>query len=189
MSVRGRLLVATAGGAAVAAGLIGLAGPAGASTATTGPTPSAKAAACDKAAWEAKVQGRPSAYHPGAASGDYLWHDSHGFHLRVTHHSTDRAVYTGQIVSSAAMRKDAVRLEGRDSVALSANRKVLSFRFYNYGHTDGVNFHTDCAGTLTVKWLHRDGDRLGRTHVYLGAKSAHPAHVPFVVHRKPVTAS
>jgi hypothetical protein len=184
MSIRGRMLLATAGTAAAAACLTGIAAPASASST---PAPSAKAAACDKAPWQARVQAMPSAYHPGAASGDYLWHDSHGFHLRVTHHTSDRAVYTGEIVSSAPMRKEAVKLEGRDVAALSANRKVLSFRFYNYGHTDGINFHTDCATALEVKWLHRSGVRLSSSHVYLGAKSAHPAHIPFVVRRMPTT--
>lgn len=180
MSIRGRTLLVAAGAAAAATCLTGLAAPA---SAATTPTPSAKAAACDRAPWEAKVQGVPSAYHPGAVGGDYLWHDRHGFHLRITHHSNERFVYSGAIVSTAPMRKDAVKLEGKDVAALSANRKVLSFRFYNYGHTDGINFHTDCASALTVKWLHRDGARMSTSHVYLGAKSAHPAHIPFLVHR------
>jgi hypothetical protein len=184
MSMHRRVALAVAGTAAGAACLTGLASPASASTA---PTPSARAAACDRAPWEAKVQGLPSAYHPGAAGGDYLWHDSNGFHLRVTHHSTERFVYSGQIVSPAPMRKDAVQLEGKDVAALSADRRVLTFRFLNYGHTDGINFHTDCAAALTVRSLRRDGARMLASHVYLGAKSVHPAQIPFVVHRMPVT--
>lgn len=194
MSIRKRALLAVAGTAAAAACLTGLApaasaSPASASTTPASPPPSATAAACDKTPWEAKVQGRPSAYHAGAASGDYLWHNSTGFHLRVTHHSTDRTAYTGKIVSSAPMRLDPVKLEGRDTVALSADRKVLSFRFYNFGRTDGVNFHTDCAQSLQVGWLHRAGHRVALDHVFLGATSAHPAHIPFTVHRVPVPAS
>jgi hypothetical protein len=164
--------------AASAAALVGFVPAAGAVAST--PTPTQKA--CDRAPWEAKIQGRPD-YHPGTVSGDYLWHDTNGFHLRVTHHRNDRAVFAGRIVSSAPMRKDAVRLEGRDYAALSANRKVLTFRFYNYGHTDGVNFHTDCARALSVRWLNRDGKPLAHSHINLGAASAHPAHVPFTVHR------
>ena len=164
--------------AAMAACLVGF-GPAVASAAST-PTPAQRS--CDRAPWQAKIQGRPD-YHAGTGGGDYLWHDRNGFHLRVTHHRNDRAVFGGQIVSTAPMRKDAVRLEGRDVAALSANRKVLTFRFYNYGHTDGINFHTDCARELSVRWLHRDGEPLAVSHINLGARSAHPAHVPFTVHR------
>jgi hypothetical protein len=187
MSIRTRILLATAGTAAAAACLTGLAPAASAST--TPATPSPKAAACDKTPWEAQVQGRPDAYHAGAASGDYLWHNSTGFRLRVTHHSSDRTAYTGKIVSSAPMRLDPVKLEGRDTVALSANREVLTFRFYNFGHTDGINFHTDCASALRVGWLHRSGHRVATDHVFLGAKSAHPAHIPFTVHRIPTPAT
>ncbi len=163
-----------------AACLTGLA-PAAAAAATT-PTPSPTARACDRAPWEARVQGAPH-YRSGAASGDYLWHDRRGFHLRVTHRSNDRAVFSGTLVSSAPMRRDPVRLEGRDYAVLSANRKVLSFRFYNYGHTDGVNFHTDCARALTIRTLHRNGNPLPTSAVYLGATKAHPADIPFTVHR------
>lgn len=188
MSLRTRVLLIGGGAAAAAACIIGLSPAASAATPATTPSstpaPSAKAAACDRAPWEAKVQGRPNAYHPGAASGDYLWHNRTGFHLRVTHHRTDRAVYSGRIVSSAPMRLDPVKLEGKDTVAISANHRIIYFRFDNHGRTDGINFHTDCARALTVSWLHRSGHRLPKDHVFLGAKAAHPAHIPFTVHRR-----
>lgn len=53
-----------------ASGLGLLASPAGATT--TSPAPSVKAAACDKAPWEAKVQGAPAGFGAGSPSGDYL---------------------------------------------------------------------------------------------------------------------
>ena len=73
----------------------------------------------------------------------------------MTHANSDRQVYRGMLTSSAPMHIDPVRLEGRDSVALSANHRVLTFAFYNFGHIDGVNFHTYCASTLTVSHLTR----------------------------------
>ncbi|MBN9618620.1 MAG: hypothetical protein J0H43_02650, partial [Actinobacteria bacterium] len=91
-----RRIAVAAAGVAVAAGVLGLAGPASATTPTTR-SPSAAAAACDKLPWEAAVQGAPTGFHAGSPSGDYLWHDTDGFHLRVTHADHDQRVYSGVI--------------------------------------------------------------------------------------------
>jgi len=187
MSRSTRTLLAAASTLAAAACLTGFAGSA--SAGTPSPTPSAKAAACDKAPWAPRVQGAPTSFHAGGAGGDYLWHNSTGFHLRVTHRSNDRAVYSGVITSPTPMRKDAVRLEGTDVVALSSDRKTLVFRFANYGHVDGVNFHTDCASHLTLSRLYVGSTQLPTYRVYLGSKEAHPAHIPFTLTRQPVSAS
>jgi hypothetical protein len=179
----------TALATAIALGAIGLAMPAAAGAATTSSstTPSATAAACDKTAWEAKVQGAPAGFGAGSPTGDYLWHDTHGFHLRVTHGKNhDQRVYTGQITSSAAMRIDPVKLEKGDTVKLSANHRTLVFVFANHGYIDGVNFHTDCASALTASRLHVGSSNLSPKNVYLGATRAHPATVPFTVHRRPI---
>ena len=170
-------------GAAAAAtvGVAGLIAPAAAGAATPSPT----AAACDKTAWEPTVQGRPAGLAAGSPTGDYLWHDQRGFHLRVTHAQHDRRVYTGVIHASAPMRMERVRLEKGDRVTLSKNRQTIVFAFVNHGGIDGVNFHTDCASTLTVSRLRVGGHRIALKHVYLGATKAHPAAVPFTVHRVP----
>jgi len=171
------LLAAAATTAGLAAGLTGLAAPAGAST----PSPST----CDKAPWEAAVQGRPAGFGAGSPTGDYLWHNKTGFHLRVTHAKKDRRVYTGEIRASAPMRLERVRLEKGDQVILSHSRRIILFRFSNHGFIDGINFHTDCATSVTVSHLRVAGHHLATSHVYLGAKKAHPADIPFTVHRMP----
>jgi hypothetical protein len=176
-----RTILAVAATAATIGGL-GLAVPAAATTA-----PSPTAAACDKAPWEAKVQGAPAGFGAGSPSGDYLWHNAHGFHLRVTHPRNELRVYSGVITSPAAMRMDPVRLEKGDTVKLSADRRVLVFVFANHGRIDGVDFHTDCASRLTVSRLHIGSRNLGRERVYLGVTKAHPAGVPFRVHRVRIT--
>ena len=176
--------LAATGIATTALGLAALAGPASAATPTTTPTPSAKSLACDRTAWESPVQGVPTGLKAGSRSGDYLWHDSHGFHLRVTHEHSDRRVYTGVITASAPMRLTPVKLEKGDVVELSADRKTLSFAFVDYGRIDGADFHTDCAASLTASRLHVDGKDLPLEQVHLGAKRAHPKAVPFTVHRK-----
>ena len=180
-SRRIKLAVAVSAAALSATGFGVLAAPAGAATAT----PSAAAAACDRAPWEAKVQGAPKGFGAGSASGDYLWHDTHGFHLRVTHgRNHDQRVYSGTINSSAPMRVERVKLEKGDSVKVAANRRSLVFVFANHGYIDGINFHTDCAKALTVSRLHVGNRNLTRTQVYLGQAKAHPAKVPFTVHRR-----
>lgn len=169
---RAALLSTAVLGAGAAATL--LAAPASASTASS----------CDRTPWEAKVQGAPAGFGAGSRSGDYLWHDTHGFHLRVTHGTNhDRRVYTGLIHSSAALRMERVRLEGSDRATLSRDRRTITFVFANYGYVDGVNFHTDCASALSVSRLNVGNRALPPTQVYLGARRAHPAHVPFTVHR------
>jgi hypothetical protein len=178
--------IAAAGIAATAAGVLALAAPAGAASAATtatSPAPSAAAAACDRAPWEAKVQGAPADFEAGARGGDYLWHDTTGFHLRVTHRNDNRQVYTGVITSSAPMRIDPVKLERGDVARLTADHKSLVFAFADYGGIDGVNFHTDCAGTLTVSHLNVGSAVLPADRVYLGAHRVHPAAVPFTVRR------
>ncbi|MGN6606912.1 MAG: hypothetical protein ACTHMS_07875 [Jatrophihabitans sp.] len=179
--------VAALSGLSAAAALVALAAPANAATTTR--APSSTAAACDRTAWEAAVQGRPASFTAGARGGDYLWHDAHGFHLRVTHRGDHRAVYTGVITASAAMRLDPVRLERGDVVRLSADRRTLSFAFVDYGHIDGVDFHTDCAASLRVGRLHVGNANLPAWRVYLGSKERHPAAVPFTVHRRPAPAT
>jgi len=169
-----RTLLAAGAAVAAAAGALALAAPANAASAST---------ACDRAPWQAIVQGVPRSFDAGDRGGDYLWHDTSGFHLRVTHRGDGRQVYSGVISSSSPMRIDPVKLEGHDTVRLSADHKTLAFAFADYGHIDGVNFHTDCAAKLVVSHLHVGTAPLPAGRVYLGALERHPAAVPFVLHR------
>lgn len=174
------IAVAVVGTAAVS-GLLTLAGPA--SAATPAPSAAAAAAKCDAGPWAARIQGVPKGLSAGSRSGDYLYHDSHGMHLRVTQPGHTRTVYTGVISSSAVLRIDPVKLEKGDSVKLSANHKSFTFVFSNYGYVDGVNFHTDCASTITVSHLNVGNKALSKDHIYLGVTRAHPSTVPFTIHR------
>lgn len=185
MTGRTRLAALAGAGALACTGFaLAAATPASASTPTDTPPPTTQQQACDKAPWAARVQGHPQGFGAGSASGDYLWHTGSGFHLRVTHgHNHDGRVYTGEIHSGTPMRLEPVRLEGRDTVALSADAKTIHFSFENHGFIDGINFHTDCARTLTVSQLRKGGHALPAAHVNLGYHELHPAHVPFTVHR------
>jgi len=150
-------------------------GPAAATTATTATT-------CTDGHWPAAVQGVPTLFHAGAPAGDYIWHDAYGWHLRVTHRGTTRAVFSGRIVSSAPMTARPVRLEGSDFIALSADRLTLTYRFTNYGAVDGLNFRTDCARRLTFAGS-LNGTKLPISRIWVGRANHHPLQNPFVVTR------
>src|SRR4029450_7168656 len=59
----------------------------------------AEPSTCPATHWPASVHGMPTNLHPAARGGDYLWHNSNGWHLRVTHHGSRKVVFTGRIVS------------------------------------------------------------------------------------------
>ena len=86
---------------------------------------------CDTGHWPAAVQGVPVTYKAGARAGDYLWHSSTGWHIRFTHVSSARLVFTGKIVANAPMSVSAVRLEKGDTFTLSADKKALTYRVAN----------------------------------------------------------
>ena len=129
------------------------------------------------------VEGRPAHLHVRGATGDYLWHDDSGWHLRVTHPTKTRMVFRGVITASSPMTFQRVRDERQDQVTLADGGKTLVFRFVNHGGIDGVDFTDSCASTMKLA-LALNGHRLGRNHIYIGAHSARPAHDPFVISRQ-----
>jgi hypothetical protein len=175
------LTAVTAGMLAPVGALAATLDPATATAAVAATTVSA-ATTCTDGHWPISVQGVPTLYHAGGAAGDYIWHDVNGWHLRVTHASRTRAVFTGRIVSSAPMTATPIRLEGGDVMALSADRLTLTYRFYNYGRVDGINFKTACArrvafsGSLTAV-------KLPTRRIWIGHGNRHPLENPFVIVR------
>jgi hypothetical protein len=170
-----RMIAAGATVTGVAALALTSASPASAATTTT---PS-----CEAHAWQANVQGAPPNFTAGSRGGDYLWHTSTGFHLRVTHRGDNRQAYSGVIRSQTPMAIKSVRLERGDVAALSADRKTLVFRFVDYGHIDGVDFTAVCSPTLTISNLKVGTANLPASRVYLGRTEHHPAAVPFTLRR------
>ena len=94
-------------------------------------------------------------------------------------------VFRGVITASSPMTFQRVRDEQRDKVTLLNGGKTLVFRFVNHGGIDGVDFADSCASTTKFA-LALDGHRLGRNHIYIGARSAPPARDPFVISRQTV---
>ena len=158
--------------------------PTGASAATLAATTitTTNALACDEGRWPTWVQGKPVTFTSGGRAGDYLWHDAYGWHLRVTHSRAAKVVFTGKIVSNAALSVKGYHLESGDSFVLSADRKTLTYRFTNYGHIDGIDFRTACATRLWVR-----GSMAGVTlpvgRVWVGRAGNHPLQNPFVILR------
>ena len=75
-----------------------------------------------------------------------------------------------------------VRLEGGDMIALSADRLTLTYRFYNYGAIDGVDFKTACARRLAFSGS-LNGVKLSIRRIWIGHYNRHPLENPFVVIR------
>ena len=142
----------------------------------------ATAAACPDGHWPRSVQGVPTLFHAGGRAGDYIWHDANGWHLRVTHATSTRFVFSGRIVSSAPLDATPVKLEGRDFVAVSADRKVITYRLVNYGHIDGFDFRTACARSLSFSG-YMNGAKLPISRIWLGHYNMHPLQNPFIVTR------
>lgn len=156
---------------------LALLAPAAASAATT----TTDEAGC-AGHWPASVQGKPTMLKAGARAGDYLWHDSRGWHLRVTKVTSSKAVFTGRIRSDKPLRVSGVLLEKGDTFTLSADKLTLTYRFTNYGHIDGLDFRTACANRLGIAGS-MDGTRLPTGRIWIGARGHHPLQNPFAISR------
>ena len=156
-----------------AVGALGIALAATSVVATTG-VAAAKSTAAKTCAqktddrWPARVHGRPAGIDPNTTAATYMWHDSSGWHIRVTHRTTNLKSFSGQLTTTGTfVNAKPVRLEKNDTFVVSADKHTVTFLFKNYGKIDGVNFmHALCAEhqvRLPVGWSrnagqpHRDG--------------------------------
>jgi len=163
--------------------VLGLGGaPAGVAASTDGASVATPSVACTDGHWPSSVQGRPILFKAGARVGDYIWHDSTGWHVRVTHPGHGRVVFTGKIVASAPLDATPVKLEKSDSVTLSADKMTITYRLVNYGHIDGFDFKTSCASRLTFGGR-MNGVRLATWRIRIGHHDRHPLENPFVIRR------
>jgi hypothetical protein len=128
------------------------------------------------------VQGRPDTFDAGDRGGVYLWHDASGWHLRVTHATDDKAVFTGIISARGTVSNvEPVQLEKKDKLKVGKADHVIAFRFVNYGHIDRVDWTAPCSKALRFSFK-RAGQKLTDT-VFLGDKKSHPRHDPFALKR------
>lgn len=180
MHLRRSLLTGLLGLSVVAAGLLVPATSLASSSSTA--TGTTTTAVCTDGHWPASVQGRPTILHSGGPAGDYIWHDAAGWHLRVTHATRIRRVFTGRIVASAPMAVTPFRTEAGDTIGLSADKLTITYRFINYGHVDGLDFRTACAHRVSFSGS-MSGTRLPTSRIWIGYRNRHPLENPFVVIR------
>jgi hypothetical protein len=137
---------------------------------------------CDKGRWPLSAQGQPITFRAGARAGDYIWHSATGWHIRFTHASSSRIIFSGRIVSNAPLSVTPYRLEPGDTFALSADHKTLTYRVRNFGHIDGLDFRTACATRLTFGGS-MAGVKLPTGRIWVGRAGRHPLQNPFAVLR------
>ena len=65
---------------------------------------------------------------------------------------------------------------------LGPNSHLVTFRFQNYGHVDGLDFHTTCAPSITFSYS-RAGHTLPSERVFVGDHKMNPATDPFRITR------
>jgi hypothetical protein len=153
---------------------------------TTGPARAAqKPSSCPQVTddrWPQWVQGRPDGIDPNTTAATYMWH-ADGWHIRVTHHTTNRRTFSGQLTTRGEFANvSAVHLEKGDQFQVSADKHSLTFLFKNYGKIDGVNFHTHCAPSIQFAFQ-SDGKTTPTKRIVIGKHNRHPRNNPFTITR------
>ena len=150
--------------------------------AITGTAEASTTSGCAAGTLPTSVLGRPATLKAGAANGAYVWHDSHGWHLAVTHPGTAKRVFGIVITASRPISYTRVSDERNDITKLSSDRRTLTIRFVNYGRIDAVDFGADCAGRVRFA-MTESGHTLSPNAIYLGRHGVHPTSDPFAVQR------
>jgi hypothetical protein len=170
-----RFLAVLSSAAVVAAAVLATAGQSSADAGDGTP--------CVHGSWPADVQGRPATLQPFAAEGLYVWHTNDGWRLAVTHPDTSHVRFTGTIKTDGRLYGVERRTERSDHVVFAEDAGGVRYRFENYGHLDGIAFHTRCANRLTFDGQ-VDGKPLRSDQVFIGSDGHHPGGVPFVIARQ-----
>jgi hypothetical protein len=136
---------------------------------------------CREYALPAQVIGAPTVT-AGAAAGARVWHDSTGWHVRITHPGHDAVEYTDTISSPGVIKAAGYRLEGHDSLAVAADKHSVTFHLVNRGAIDGIDFTDSCSAITRFTFL-QNKNQLSPVSVWLGAHGAHPTSQPFTIER------
>ena len=133
--------------------------------------------------WPSWTQGRPAGIDPRTTSAIYMWHDGNGWHIRVTHHSTNLRTFSGQLATSGTFHNvHPVHLEQSDQFQVSSDLHNITFLFKNYGYIDGLDFHTHCAPSISFSFQ-SDGKTAPPQKIVIGHNGVHPPGDPFVISR------
>jgi hypothetical protein len=130
------------------------------------------------------VTGKPAAFKAGLSRGYWIWHDTAGWHLRVTHTGGQKTVFSGTVRTSNKATSHKVLTERHDRIVRSADRRTTTFRFTNYGKVDGLDFRAGCSATVAFTLL-VDGKAISPDRIHLGKADSHPAAAAFTITRVP----
>ena len=120
---------------------------------------------------------------PPRSPGVTVWHDAHGWHVRVTHNTIHDRVFSGAIATKGELVDvTRVRLEKNDYLVVAPGKHLVLFRFNNYGGIDGFDFATHCAPSLAFGLL-SDGHPVPVGRISIGAGQHHPPADPFAITR------
>ena len=169
---------AIAGVAIVSASLIATTG-----TAVATATKATKCSVITDDHWPSWVQGRPKGIDPHTTAAIYMWHDGDGWHIRVTHRTTNKRTFAGELATSGTFANvHAVHLERNDQLQVTGDHHVIDFLFRNYGAIDGVDFHTHCAPSISFSFQ-SDGSTAPPSRIVIGNNGANPSSDPFTILR------
>jgi len=171
------------GAAAITTGLAVVVAPVAVFTtaaAATAPAPAPKF--CKSGVLPADVNGRSAALSAGLPAGAWVWHDTKGFHLRVTHDAKTKLAFTGSIVSSGNLSAHLLRAERDDVIWRNSHNNAVRFALHNHGGIDGIDFKAGCAKKLTIT-LNAAGQKLTTARIFLGSDAVNPAANPVVIVR------
>jgi hypothetical protein len=132
--------------------------------------------------WPSYTQGRPKDIDPRTTAAIYMWHDN-GWHIRVTHHSTNLKTFSGQLSTSGNFTGvKPTNLEKNDQFQVSSDKHTITFLFNNYGSIDGLDFFTHCSPSITFAFQ-SDGTTSPPSKIVIGKNGVHPPSDPFVASR------
>lgn len=126
------------------------------------------------------LEGQPSTLREGAMASYWIWHDSDGYHLRITT-AHDRRVFSGRIEFSARSGwAKAYQLGPDDEVKLT--NQGIAFRLPTQRNLKGFDFRMDYPGQATLSLeLDEDKGQKVAQHVLLGQNNVHPNTNPFTI--------
>jgi hypothetical protein len=173
-----KLIKFVTAGLVSAALALGSTGVAQAAETATDPAPSTCLPENHDDTWPAGAEGRAPLDAPVR-----VWHDTNGWHVRVTHRTLRDRTFSGAIHTRGELIDvQAVKLEGNDTLKVSDDKHTIRFRFNNYGHVDGFDFKTHCAPSLQFGFL-SNGRVVPRRAIAIGARGLHPRTNPFSISR------
>lgn len=136
--------------------------------------------------WPLFVQGRPTQFHAGAASGLYVWHDLHGpsrWHVEVTDPQGTNSEYTGTLRTDGAF-VDLISVQPeKDDYIAQDGKGIIRFKFHTYAGIDGVRFAV-AGGRHLRMHLSINGTPAPTSEIVIGHGNHNPKQNPFTFTRE-----